>query len=411
MVGPVAALLRGSPLKPALWLLIAVLTYLYAASDIGYAIAHGDWQSSRTTMLGRDFVNVFTSGHLVLEGQLAGIYDVPAYQDYQSKLLGEAIDGHNYSYAPITFFFVWLFALLPYGLSYCAWIALTGAAFVFAARPYLKDAGLPAWAALLLPAAAANIWAGHYGFLVGALWLGGWRVMESRPKLAGLMFGLLAIKPHMALLLPLVLAWRGEWVAFRFAAYTVCALVAGSGLLFGWDLWAVYLTETAMFQASLLSQTQAFYMMMMPSIVPSLGLAGATAAVSWAVQAVVAVCVVAALLRRMPRDGAAAGLATAVATVLVVPYSFNYDLAAAGVFAICLLYSRSAATRLERGIAAAALLLPLLLPFLGIAGLPLGPVVMGFLLWAALRGPGEAVRLPRLRGEGARAPMVPLEKA
>ena len=182
-------------------------------------------------------------------------------------------------------------------------------------------------------------------------------------------------------------------------------------MLFGWDLWAVYLTKTAMFQASLLSQTQAFYMMMMPSIVPSLGLAGATAAVAWAVQAVVAVCVVAALLRRMPRDGAAAGLATAVATVLVVPYSFNYDLAAAGVLAICLLYTRSPATRLERGIAAVALLLPLLLPFLGIAGLPLGPVVMAFLLWAALRAPGEAVGLPRLRDGAQRVPLAPLEKA
>ena len=61
------------------------------------------------------------------------------------------------------------------------------------------------WLAVLTPAALMNIWAGHYGFLVGALFLLGWERLDRRPWQAGLFFGLMLIKPHLAILIPLVL--------------------------------------------------------------------------------------------------------------------------------------------------------------------------------------------------------------
>lgn len=384
MASAIAALLRQSPLFLAVWLLTLSLAYSYAISDIGYALVHGGLQSSEVTLLGRDFVNVYTAGQLVLEGNLAQIYDVAWYQQYQEVSLPGDLAGHNYSYPPVSFLYAWAFALLPYGHSYLAWIGLTGAAFALAARPYLKEVGLPAVLVLLLPASIANIWAGHYGFLVAALWLFGWRLLGTRPRLGGILLGCLLIKPHMALLLPLVLAWRGSWAAFRAAACTVCALILVSGTIFGWELWSSYVTDTLLFQASLLGKTGVFYLLLMPSVVPSLSLAGVPTAASWIAQIVIAVFAIGALLKWMPRDSGRAGLATAVATVLVVPYSFNYDLTVVGVLSLLLFRTASPERVAHRALAAVALLLPLLLPYAGAMGLPFGPVILALLLGQTL---------------------------
>src|SRR3569833_2601486 len=99
---------------------------------------------------------------MVLGGPLPTIYDISAYQAYQRALFQGAVLGHNYSYAPVSFFYVWLFAPFPYLVSLILWLVLTGTVFAAAARPWLRGAGLPAWLALLLPASLMNIWTGHF---------------------------------------------------------------------------------------------------------------------------------------------------------------------------------------------------------------------------------------------------------
>src|SRR3982751_2817703 len=104
------------------------------------ALASPSWQVGEGTLLGRDFANVYTAGHLVGDGPLHDIYDIHAYRVYQQGLFGGAVLGHNYSYTPVSFFYVWLFAPFPYVVALALWLALTGAAFVVAARPWLRDA-------------------------------------------------------------------------------------------------------------------------------------------------------------------------------------------------------------------------------------------------------------------------------
>ncbi len=162
---------------------------------------------------GRDFVNVYTSGALTLNHRLDILYDVDAYRAYQLGLFHQSLHDHNYSYPPVTLLYTWVFALLPYPLALVAWLGGTGALFVRAARPYLARAGLSAWLALIAPASIVNLWAGHYGFLVGALWLAAWHHLPRRPVLAGVLIGLMVVKPHLAVLAPLVLLRRGEWRA------------------------------------------------------------------------------------------------------------------------------------------------------------------------------------------------------
>ena len=379
-------LAREKPLVLAGWLLALLLAGAFAATDLRYAFSHEGWKSGPGALLGRDFVNLFTAGNLLLEGKLAIVYDLHAYQAYQAEMSDGAVLAHNYSYSPVSFFYAWLFALGGYGPSYWLWIGLTGLAFLLAARPYLRDAGLPAWLALVMPAAAANIWAGHYGFLFGALWLASWRMVETRPRTAGLLIWLMIVKPHLALLMPLALIRRGAWVPISYAALTALSLVAVSGTMFGWAYWATYLTETSALQAAMLDETGAFFLRMMPTVLPSLLLAGVDPTIAAIVQAAVGLAAAASLWAWMPRDPMRAGLATATATFLILPYGFNYDLTMVGIAALLALHRGEAGEPLARRLPALlAFLLPLLVVNLGLAGIPAGPPVLALLLAAQLR--------------------------
>lgn len=386
------------PLLTAAWVFAAFLGSFYLGSDLARALTNPAWQVGPQTIFGRDFVNVFTGGHLVLDGGLARIYDLVSYERYQSELFAGAVSGHNYSYAPVSFFYVWAFALLPYGVAYFLWIGLTGAAFVLAARPYLRSAGVPGWAALLMPAAMMNIWAGHYGFLFGALWLTVWRLVETRPRLAGLLVGLMIVKPHLALLMPIALARRRAWTPFVYAGLTSLALVVASGVAFGWGHWAVYLGHTSAVQAAMIDDTGAFFLRMMPTVFPALLFAGAGAGMAWVAQGAAACAAIAALWKWMPDDPMRAGLSTAIATFLVLPYAFNYDMTVVGIAALVAMHDPGLRkSEVRQGVAVFVFLLPGLLVFFNAIGLAIAPMLLAAMLICSLGI--QSRRLVRRDGE------------
>ncbi|WP_448875846.1 glycosyltransferase 87 family protein, partial [Enterobacter hormaechei] len=58
-------------------------------------------------------------------------------------------------------------------------------------------------------------------------------LLPRRPAVAGLCWGLLAFKPHLALLVPVVLLAAGAWRAFVAAAAGALALTALAWVVFG----------------------------------------------------------------------------------------------------------------------------------------------------------------------------------
>lgn len=367
----------------ALWIIVASIGAFLFARDLLNTGGHGPLSIAGDALWGRDFVNVHTSGTLALRGELDVLYDVESYRAAQLGLFEGGLRYHNYSYPPVTLLYTWLLALLPYPVAWIGWLAGTGALFVFAARPYLRGAGLPAWLAVVTPAAIVNIWAGHYGFLVGALWLFAWHHLPRRPALAGVFLGLLIVKPHLAVLAPLVLLWRREWLAFVAAGATTLALVGLSILIFGLDLWVTYFTSTTGFQAAMIDDVGAFYVVMMPTVAPSLALIGVPAGPALAVQAAVALGAVILLLRHLPRDSRDAGLATAVATFLVLPYAFSYDMTVVSLAGVLLLRrAMGCGSPLLELITWLAATMPLLMIFLNSAGVPVTPLFVAFQLLA-----------------------------
>jgi hypothetical protein len=368
------------------WMFAFTLAALLFVQD-AFTTYFRPWPSIRgDAVWGRDFANLYTSGRLALEGRLSILYDIDSYRAYQDVLFDRGLSAHNYSYPPPTLLYTWAFGLLPYPLALISWLALTGAAFAAAARPYLREAGLPGWLALVAPATLLNVWAGHYGLLIGALWLGAFHLLPRRPVTAGILIGLMLVKPHLAVLAPLILARRGEWRAFAAAAVTAGGLVALSLLCFGPELWRTYLTVTAGVQAAMVDDVGTLFLRMMPTVVPTVSAFGFPGAVAWTLQLLGGAAAVAALLIHMPRDSRAAGLAGGVATFLVLPYAFDYDMTVPGLAAL-LMFARLRREP-ESGpsfVLLLAFLLPLTVHTFGLLHLPAAPLILAALLALMLR--------------------------
>lgn len=199
--------------------------------------------------------------------------------------------------------------------------------FSACARPFLPP-GFAPYLAAFTTAGWLNIWNGHYGFLLGGLWLLFFRWFDERPCSAGAIAGLLTFKPHLGVMIAAT-AVRSRAVFFT-AILTTAALVAVSALVFGADSWRLFLFETTAVQADILA-LPAFYTKMMPSpyIAFGRGLAGTL------MQLVFASLTIAILWRCRKWDAFSA----ATATFLILPYAFNYDMTVVCLGFAILLYS------------------------------------------------------------------------
>ena len=171
---------------------------------------------------------------------------------YDPQIVAQLLAGLHlkgvwpFAYPPTLLLFVWPFAQLPLGLAYPLWVGLESAAFVFAAAHLVK----PVWATAALALAPAVFFSAELGqtsLIVGAAVIGGWGLRDTRPALAGMLFGLAAcVKPQAMILAPIVL-W-GRWRMLACMAATGAALVLAS-LGFGWRRWLEWPQALAAFKA------------------------------------------------------------------------------------------------------------------------------------------------------------------
>lgn len=293
-----------------------------------------------STVIGRDFVNIWHGGReILLHGQEA-IYDRPEYRRTLDAAIG-ARGIYAYSYPPHMLLFSIPFGQMAYIPALILWTLAGIALFWHAARPWLRDVGLPGWSVLLLPGTIVNIWAAHFGFFIGALALYGFRLAgsgpESRPLRAGLAFAVMTVKPHMGVLVPVVLAMRRDWRTIFWAGFGAAALVGASILAFGLQSWVTWFSSTLGFQASLVEYVPGReFNYMMPTVGRMLQAITSNAALVALGQGLAALYALALLgwawRRAVPL--ADLGLLSLAATPLVLPYSFNYDLVAFSLFAL-----------------------------------------------------------------------------
>jgi hypothetical protein len=283
-------------------------------------------------LLGRDFVNVWFGAKQALAGKTGHIFKTKEYLSDMRSLLGAHYPRHNFSYPPHILPLILLFGVAPYFSSLFLWTAAGLGCFAAALKknPFVKIR----WPALLLaalsPAAIFNGMFGQNGAFTAAFFLGGLFLCETSPVLAGILFGLLTVKPHLGVLIPLVLLLRRNWKCFLSAAITTCALVAISVLIWGIQPWQDYLTDTLPYQSEFLNGPYRIFNPLMPGVwsdVMRLIPGEDWGYVIYGAAAVFALVVAVAAVRR---EGVTARsvLVIALSTVIILPYGFNYDMVA-----------------------------------------------------------------------------------
>jgi hypothetical protein len=292
------------------------------------------------------------------------------YQRAVHEILGPASDhdfrSYFWSYPPHILLLIWPFGLMPYLLGYVAWCVLGLAAFVAAARTGGVERRNLLFIALA-PAVAVNVFFGQNGFVSAALLVAGLASLDRRPILAGILFGILSIKPQLGLLLPVVLVMTGRWRTIAAAAATVVALVAATAAIYGVDIWTEYLTKVGAQQVWLLNNASGLVLSQIPSALYAGRRLGLPIEIGWAAQIVVTVLALAAVVWtfRRRRDPVLSMALLVTAIFLVSPYSFNYDMVVFG-WVLALLRQRDDNSALDHGLILAVWTLPVAMMLFGI---------------------------------------------
>jgi hypothetical protein len=372
-----------------------------------YVIASAAWVGMSSNMLdprdkplGYDFITFWAGSWVSRNDSPAAVFD-PAMITAAERIAVPASEKvFLWHYPPTFLLLVTPLSLLPYVAAYLLWVTLSFAAYALVIR---KIAPQPQTLLLLaaFPGAFLNFAHGQNGFIIAALLGGALMTLERKPVLAGILIGLMSIKPHFGVLLPLALMCGRHWRAFAAAAITTIAFAALSVLFLGIEPWIAFWNNLpvarAVFEDGLIRWSK------LPSLYAALRLAGVGLTGAYVAHGLLALSVAASVAwvwwRKAPLALRGAALATGI--LLVTPYLFDYDYALLAV-PIALLtmdgYVRGW-LRYERGVLAAAWVMPLIA--VGLAdtvSVQIGPVCVAALFVVAIR---RSLVFGRSRSEAA----------
>jgi len=288
--------------------------------------------------LGTDFSDVWTAGRLALSGHPASVYNPAAHWAAQQAAFHDPrIPFYGWHYPPMFLLAASLLALLPYLAAVAAWQGLTLPLYLTVMRGIVPEKGAML-AALAFPAVYMNLTHGQNGFLTAALIGGGLMLLDRRPWLAGVLFGLLAYKPQFGVLLPLALLAEGRWRTIAAAGLTVIAAAGLTYAIFGEETWRAFLANTQFTRHTVLENGGAGFWKIQ-SVFAAVRMWGGPIPLAYAAQtaAGVAAALAVFLLWRSRADRRLKAAGLIVGAFLCTPYGFDYDfmaLAPAGAFLI-----------------------------------------------------------------------------
>jgi hypothetical protein len=364
--------------------ILFLFTVVLALMWIGLA-RHGIDRAGKP--LGADFVSFWTASQLALAGRASEAYDVAAHWSAQKALFGDDVAYAAFFYPPPYLLICLPLAALPYFWSLAAWLAATGLAYWRVLRAYAGP-GIGAIATLAFPAFLVNAGHGQNGFLSAALIGAGALLLDKRPVVAGLCFGALVYKPHLAIMVPIALIAARRWTVFAAAAASASALVVASWLVWGVAIWRAFLAAAPLARASL--ERNFVGNEKMQSVFAAVRLLHGGLTLAYTLQAATALAAAGALvwLQRRRFRSAGEGPALIAAALLASPFLLDYDLT---LLAIPLAWSAREGLRAgfapgEKSALALAYVLPLFSRTLaGAVGLPLAPAVIAATFYFVLR--------------------------
>lgn len=275
-----------------------------------------------------DFDVFYIVGQLVWRDAVQQAYHFATMLQWQKSLSGSNA-FMPWTYPPQFDLLLAPLALLPLGLAYSVFTVGTLAAYLATLKRIAAENFVPVLI-LLGPVIAITIRCGQNGFLTGALigltCLG---LQAGRP-LAGLPLGLMVIKPHLAVAFAVYTLVNRRWGTVLVAAVTVAATTALTTFLLGPAVWTAFLDGVKEARVFL---ERGFYplfrMISVYAVVRSFGFSALVATTAQFLVAIIALgAVVLASFQLSRRQSLGV---TAIATLLISPYAYDYDLLTLGI--------------------------------------------------------------------------------
>jgi alpha-1,2-mannosyltransferase len=327
--------------RTRLWALAVLVAWLAA---IGFLLATSDGLNDyKGRPLGTDFSDIYAGGTYVLDGTPGLAFDPALQHEREKAIFGAATPFYGWCYPPFLLFVSAVLALMPYASALAVWQGSTLLLYLGTlwallrfvkarpedgARPLASD---PLWVLLALasPAVFVNVGHGHNGFLTATLIGMALVLLDGRPILAGVLFGLLSYKPQFGAMIPLVLIASARWRAFTSAAATVLILTIVTTLVFGPDIWRAFLDSMPFTRDVVLEQGGTGWYKIQ-TVFSWVRMWGGSVHLAYAVQGTVTLALAGALvgLWRSEATYPLKAAALIIASILATPYSLDYDFVA-----------------------------------------------------------------------------------
>ena len=211
---------RGALRPPAVVLIPGLLMAFYVWLNLLTTIPYPGKIGLDYNTLGTDWMVFYGAIRSVLDGNAPLIFDGDRFTDFLNTnfagWLSKPLEFRPWAYPPSFLLILLPFAPLGFFGSYVAFQVVTGALLALALRSSAA-AAVPSSAllvaALACPASAINAIDGQAVFLVAALIVGGFGLLERRRYLCGLVLGLLTFKPQFCILVTIALIAARQWRA------------------------------------------------------------------------------------------------------------------------------------------------------------------------------------------------------
>lgn len=276
-----------------------------------------------------DFSNLWTGALFAREGNLSWLFDIQTYREELDAFFGVNLERQEWSYPPHILLVGTPLSYLPIFWAYILWTVGGLIAFAFALRVFELNRYIYFFV-LMSPAIWLSVLLGQNGAIVAALFIGGLHYSDKRPILAGILFGLLTMKPHLGILIPFILMMSGNWRTFFSAAGTTILLILTTYLMFGFEVWQGFFEVTRPLMTSILeAEFPAAYHVNMVTAFALARSMGADILASYGLQFIFFIISI-GFAMWIWRAGSEIGknkriILTGLCAIVATPYAYTYD--------------------------------------------------------------------------------------
>ena len=280
--------------------------------------------------LGTDFSNVYAAGIMVNDGRAAEVWDWSKHFAVQDQVFGPELKAYfGWHYPPFFLLIASVLAFFPYLAALGVWNLFGFALYFTSLRAMVSH--YEGWLLPVIgfPAIFVNVSHGHNGFLTAALFGWAFLLIEKRPILSGVLIGLLSYKPQFGMLIPLALILGGYYRTFVSASVTVLFLCAFVTALYGFDIWPAFIESLELTRSVILEQGETGWYKIQ-SIFSFVMLWTGALSLAYSLQALLGIVVlgVVAIAFWYPNKIEDRASVIIIGSLLVTPYSLDYDLVA-----------------------------------------------------------------------------------